>query len=171
MRETITRIIASTRILASRRISASKPILSAAIIAALLMFVIGGSALSQSENSKEKEAFGENRISILWTSGDPAVAEHVVMPYSFYSKKAGWFDEVRLIVWGPSSKLLSESEAFQKKIAELQEAGVIVEACVVCADSYGVSDQFREMGIEVIPMGEPLSDRLKSDGEWKVITF
>lgn len=150
-----------------------KTIVSAIFIAAL----IGGSALAQdkdtniSAGSNDLAESGKNKISILWTSGDPEVAKHVVMPYSFYSKKAGWFDEVRLIVWGPSSKLLSESEVFQKKIADLQEAGVMVEACVMCSDSYGVSDQFREMGIEVIPMGEPLSDRLKSDGEWKVITF
>ncbi len=34
-----------------------------------------------------------------------------------------------------------------------------------------LSDQFREMGIEVLPMGEPLLGRLKADGEWKIITF
>lgn len=141
------------------------------ITAIFITALTGGSALAQNNEQINTGDTGQNRISILWTSGDPAVAEHVVMPYSFYSKKAGWFDEVRLIVWGPSSKLLSESEVFQKKIAELQEAGVKVEACLVCADSYGVSDQFREMGIEVIPMGKPLSDRLKSDGDWKVITF
>lgn len=147
------------------------------LIVVFITGMIGGSALTQNnesniaDRSDDVVESGKKKISILWTSGDPAVAEHVVMPYSFYSKKAVWFDEVRLIVWGPSSKLLSESEVFQKKIAELQEAGVKVEACVVCADSYGVSDQFREMGIEVIPMGEPLSDRLKSSGEWKVITF
>ena len=141
------------------------------IATVLITALSGGLALAQNAAPESGAESGKNKISILWTSGDPAVAEHVVMPYSFYSKKAGWFDEVRLIVWGPSSKLLSESEVFQKKIAELQEAGVKVEACVVCADSYGVSDQFREMGIEVIPMGKPLSDRLKSDGEWKVITF
>ncbi len=141
------------------------------ITATFITTLTGGSALAQNNEQINTGDTGQSRISILWTSGDPAVAEHVVMPYSFYSKKAGWFDEVRLIVWGPSSKLLSESEVFQKKIAELQEAGVKVEACLVCADSYGVSDQFREMGIEVIPMGKPLSDRLKSDGDWKVITF
>ena len=141
------------------------------ITAIFITALTGGIALAQNNEQINTGDTGQNRISILWTSGDPAVAEHVVMPYTFYSKKAGWFDEVRLIVWGPSSKLLSESEVFQKKIAELQEAGVKVEACVVCADSYGVSDQFREMGIEVIPMGKPLSDRLKSDGDWKVITF
>ena len=123
-------------------------------------------ALGQEEEAKEP-----TRLGVVWSSGDPDVAYRVCFMYTYHAKKAGWFDEVRLIVWGPSSKLLSGSEVFQKKIAELQEAGVKVEACVVCADSYGVSDQFREMGIEVIPMGKPLSDRLKSDGDWKVITF
>ncbi len=141
------------------------------VFAILLLLLVVFFASTAVVTTNSNEVSGKNRISILWTSGDPAVAEHVVMPYSFYSKKAGWFDDVRLIVWGPSSKLLSENEDLQKKIVELQEAGVKVEACVMCADSYGVSDKFREMGIEVIPMGQPLSDRLKSDGEWKVITF
>lgn len=161
MKGSITRIFSSSM----------KTIPGIIITAIFITALTGGIALAQNNEQINTGDTGQNRISILWTSGDPAVAEHVVMPYTFYSKKAGWFDEVRLIVWGPSSKLLSESEVFQKKIAELQEAGVKVEACVVCADSYGVSDQFREMGIEVIPMGKPLSDRLKSDGDWKVITF
>jgi hypothetical protein len=161
MKGSITRIVSSSM----------KTIPGIIITAIFITALTGGSALAQNNEQINTGDTGQNRISILWTSGDPAVAEHVVMPYSLYSKKAGWFDEVRLIVWGPSSKLLSESEVFQKKIAELQEAGVKVEACLVCADSYGVSDQFREMGIEVIPMGKPLSDRLKSDGDWKVITF
>lgn len=161
MKGSITRIVSSNM----------KTIPGIIITAIFITALTGGSALAQNNEQINTGDTGQNRISILWTSGDPAVAEHVVMPYSLYSKKAGWFDEVRLIVWGPSSKLLSESEVFQKKIAELQEAGVKVEACLVCADSYGVSDQFREMGIEVIPMGKPLSDRLKSDGDWKVITF
>ena len=161
MKGSITKIVSSNM----------KTIPGIIITAIFITALTGGSALAQNSEQINTGDTGQNRISILWTSGDPAVAEHVVMPYSLYSKKAGWFDEVRLIVWGPSSKLLSESEVFQKKIAELQEAGVKVEACLVCADSYGVSDQFREMGIEVIPMGKPLSDRLKSDGDWKVITF
>ena len=47
--------------------------------------------------------------------------------------------------------------------------GVVVQACIVCADMYGVSDRLREMGIEVKAMGKPLSDMLKSD--YKVLTF
>ena len=47
--------------------------------------------------------------------------------------------------------------------------GVIVEACVACADSYGVSERLRELGIPVKPMGKPLSDMIK-DG-YHIVTF
>jgi len=43
--------------------------------------------------------------------------------------------------------------------------GVDAKACAACADSYGVSDQLREMGIEVGGMGQPLSSLLK--GDWR----
>ncbi len=51
----------------------------------------------------------------------------------------------------------------------MMEDGIDVKACVVCADSYGVSDRLREMDIEVKAMGEPLTDLLKSD--WEMLTF
>jgi hypothetical protein len=44
-----------------------------------------------------------------------------------------------------------------------------VQACVACADMYGVADKLREIGIDVKPMGKPLSEMLK--GDWKVLTF
>ena len=78
-------------------------------------------------------------------------------------------DEVTLVVWGPSSRLLAGDKELQSKIKEMMASGIVVEACVVCADMYGVSDELREMGITVKGMGKPLSDMLK-DG-WKTLTF
>jgi hypothetical protein len=89
--------------------------------------------------------------------------------YTFNAKKYGWFDEIQLLVWGPSSKLLSHDRELQEYIARMKEAGVTLTACKACADMYGVSDALAGMGIEVKYMGKPLTDMLKSD--WKVITF
>ena len=47
--------------------------------------------------------------------------------------------------------------------------GVTVQACIACADSYGVTGQLRGMGIEVKGMGKPLSDLVQSG--WNVLTF
>jgi hypothetical protein len=90
--------------------------------------------------------------------------------YTHAAKSAKWFDEVLLIVWGPSSRMLAADKDVEAKVKSMMDDGVVVQACVACADSYGVSDDLRAMGIEVKPMGKPLSDLLQSD-DWKVISF
>ena len=110
-----------------------------------------------------------SRLAVVWSSGDPDVAHRVCLMYTHAAKQNDWFDEVQLIVWGPSARLLSGDKDLQEKIAAMMSDGVDVKACVVCADSYGVSDHLREMGIEVKAMGRPLTDLLQSD--WKVLTF
>ena len=47
--------------------------------------------------------------------------------------------------------------------------GVKVQACLACADSYGVTEQLRKLGIEVKYMGKPLTDLIT--GGWKILTF
>jgi hypothetical protein len=51
----------------------------------------------------------------------------------------------------------------------MMQDGVKVQACVVCADSFGVSERLRGLGIEVKGMGPPLTGMLKEG--WKVLTF
>lgn len=114
------------------------------------------------QNSKEN-------LAILWTSSDPDVAIKMVFMYAKGAKKNNWWKSINLIIWGPSSKLTSENETIQNEIKEMQELGIIVEACKACADQYGVSDKLEEMNISVKYMGEPLTDFLKSDDN--VITF
>jgi hypothetical protein len=89
--------------------------------------------------------------------------------YTNAAKRAGWFDEVHLVVWGPSAKLLAANEQLQGKVKAMQKAGVVTEACVACARMYGVADTLRELDLDVKGMGRPLSDRLQ--GDWRVITF
>lgn len=110
-----------------------------------------------------------SRLAVLWTSGDPEVATRVAFMYTLNAKRQGWFDEVTLIVWGPSAKLLSENAELQEAVAGMAEVGVEVVACRACADSYGVSEALEGLGIEVKYMGQPLTEMLK--GDWEVITF
>ena len=111
-----------------------------------------------------------SRLAVLWTSGDPEVAMKVAFMYTLNAKARGWFDEVTLIVWGPSSKLLAENEELQAEVQKMAEAGVELVACQACADSYGVSEALSALGIEVKYMGVPLTEILQSE-DWKIITF
>ena len=110
-----------------------------------------------------------SRLCVVWSSGDPGVAKSVCFMYTKAAKQAGWFDEVRLVVWGPSAKLLATDEQLQSAMKAMQKAGVVTEACVACARMYGVADTLRELDIDVKGMGRPLSDRLQ--GDWDVISF
>jgi hypothetical protein len=91
--------------------------------------------------------------------------------YTLNSKRFKWgFKDVTLVVWGPSSKLLTEDKELQERIVEMQEEGVQVLACKKCADQYGVSDKLRQMDIEVKYMGKPLTDYLR-DGRYSVLAI
>lgn len=110
-----------------------------------------------------------NKLAVLWTSGDPEVAEKMAFMYTYNAKKQGWFDEVVLIVWGPSSKLLTENKMLQDYVKKMQGAGIKAEACAACAKMYGVDKQLAEMGIDVKGMGVPLTNYLKEG--WKTLSL
>ena len=138
---------------------------TALLAGALGVFFFSGFRLMTTELPEQDPS----RLAVLWTSGDPEVATKVAFMYTLNAKRQGWFDEVTLIVWGPSAKLLSGNAELQEAVAGMAEEGVKVVACKACADSYGVSEILEGMGVEVKYMGQPLTEMLK--GDWRVITF
>ena len=136
------------------------------IVFLVLTFALVNSVTAQ--NTKKMED-NSNKLAVLWTSGDPDVAEKMGFMYTFNAKKQGWFDEVVLIVWGPSAKLLSENKMLQDYVKKMQDAGVKVEACTACAKMYGVNQQLEDMGIDVKGMGVPLTKYLKEG--WKTLSL
>ena len=111
----------------------------------------------------------ETRLAVIWTSGDADVAHKVCFMYTHNAFRNLWFDKVKLIVWGPSARLLAGDKDLQGKVETMMHDGVEVLACVSCTDMYGVTDALRHMGVDVKPMGKELSDLLQQG--WKVLTF
>jgi len=147
-----------------------KKTIVAAIIAIVL--IAGGAFLFAQSPQTPRPTEGQNndsKLAVVWTSGDPDVANRVCFMYCHNAKKQKWFDQVVLVVWGPSARLLAADKDLQAKVKSMMADGVQVQACVACADSYGVSDRLREMKIEVKGMGPPLTEMLKTG--WKVLTF
>jgi hypothetical protein len=135
---------------------------------ALAVLMVGVIVHPGSVNGQEKTP-SISRLAVVWSSGDPEVAHRVCFMYTDNAKKQKWFDEVTLIVWGPSARLLAGDKDLQARIKEMLEDGVKVQACIACADSYGVTEQLRKLGIEVKPMGKPLTDLIKTG--WNILTF
>ena len=126
------------------------------------------SELKASDHSDNRTSAADNLL-LLWTSGDREVATRMVFMYAKNSKLKSWWTRVKLVIWGPSAQLLATDQEIQKGLEELKTVGVEVQACRACADSYGVSDKLKSLGIEVIYMGEPLTQMLKAG--WTCLTF
>lgn len=112
---------------------------------------------------------GSQGLVVVWTTGAREVARKMVFMYSKNSRLQGWWDRVQLVVWGPSALLLTQDRELQEELEELKAAGVELLACKACADLYGVTGKLRALGIEVIYMGKPLTEMLKSG--WHCLTF
>ena len=135
----------------------------------LLLFIAISLVTGVFAQTEEKMEDNSNKLAVLWTSGDPDVAEKMGFMYTYNAKKQGWFDEVVLIVWGPSAKLLTENKMLQDYVKEMQKVGVKVEACTACAQMYGVNQQLIDMGIDVKGMGVPLTNYLRKG--WKTLSL
>jgi hypothetical protein len=111
----------------------------------------------------------EKSLVVIWSSGDRDVALKTAFMYTYNAKANGWWDEVILIVWGPSAKLLSKDGELQEYVNKMKGIGIVLEACKSCTDMYGVSGDLERLGIDVKYMGVPLTSYIKGRGN--VITF
>ena len=138
------------------------------IINTVVFVLLSGLSLSVSAQ-QQRIAGPSDTLVVFWSSGDPEVAEKACLMYASAARKNKWFDEVILIVWGPSEKLLSENQDLKEKVATMQKDGIIVQACVSCSNMYGVTDQLKVCDIDVRRMGIPLTKYLKRS--YKIISF
>ena len=120
--------------------------------------------------AQDEGAEATGKLMVVWTSGDPDVADKVCLMYTHAAKAYGWFAEVTLVVWGPSQRLLVGDPLLQAKVEAMQADGVVVEACIACARKLELVEELEALDIDVKGMGVPLSEALK-DPETEVLTF
>ncbi len=110
------------------------------------------------------------KLMVVWSSADPDIANKVCFMYTDNAKNNNWFDEVRLVVWGPSAKLLTENTSLQSYVQSMINKGVIVEASKACADVYNIVQDLEGLGVNVRDdMAEAMSNYIK--GDYEVLTF
>jgi hypothetical protein len=110
----------------------------------------------------------EDKLVVLWTSGDREVALKMVFMYTYNAKKFEWWNDITLLVWGPSQKLLTEDAELQEYVKKMIADGIEVLACKGCADQYGISEKLKEIGVTVRYTGKDLTNFIK---ERHLITF
>lgn len=103
------------------------------------------------------------KLNILWTTTNRDTITKMIKLYSVNAIKQGWWENVNIIIWGASAQLVGENVTVQAEVKEMLQAGVTIEACQACAEDFGVADNIRKLGVDVLYMGEPLTRYLKSD--------
>ena len=132
------------------------------LLSGVLLMLLSLEAKSQATTPAPEPNTAQDTLLVVWSSGDPEVAEKVCFMYTLNAKKRGWFKEVIFVIWGPSQKLLAENEELQSTVLKMMDEGVIVEGCVACAKMYGIDGSLKEMGVDVKGMGTVLTKYLKA---------
>ena len=98
---------------------------------------------------------------ILWTTDNKETALNMVCLYAHNAKLKSWVDDVQILVWGASQKLISEDKELQEKVKAMIADGVEVIACQKCAENLGVKDELQACDMNIYYTGELLSSWIK----------
>ncbi len=110
-----------------------------------------------------------DKLNILWTTDNRDTISKMIVMYASNAILKGWWKEVNVIIWGASAQVVGENAEVQQEVRKMIDAGVHVEACQACAEQFGVAEQLRQLGVDVLYMGEPLTNYLKNNE--KILTF
>jgi len=136
----------------------------------LIFTILLLASITKNLNAQEiKVNTASDTLVVVWSSGDPEVAMKACLMYTHAAKKNKWFNEVILIVWGPSERLLAENTTLKEKVAAMKKDGVILEACIACSNMYNVTNELRTCQVDVKGMGSTLTRYLKRG--YRIISF
>ena len=110
-----------------------------------------------------------DKINILWTTENKDTIFNMLSMYALNSKRLGWWEDVNVILWGASVKLLGNDTQVQTEVLEMLQNGITVEACKDCCENFNVVDTLLKLGINVRYMGQPLTEYIKANE--KLITI
>ena len=102
------------------------------------------------------------KAKILWTTDNKETALHMVCLYAHNALLKGWMDEVEVLVWGASQRLIAEDAQVSAKVEAMIKDGVKVIACLKCADTMEITAPLQSCGIDVHYTGELLSSWINS---------
>jgi hypothetical protein len=104
----------------------------------------------------------KRKLTLIWTTGDPLTAEHMVLMYATNAMLNRWWDEVTVVLWGAAQKLAAENEAVRLKMEVAEKAGVRFSACISCAVNIRTREDLEAMGVETVRWGARLTELLQS---------
>jgi hypothetical protein len=100
-----------------------------------------------------------SKLLVIIATGEKEKALTGLM-YASRTLSEGWMDEVKVIFFGPSERLLVEDEFMAKTAKELSAVEKPI-ACKFISDRDGISEKIEALGVNVDYVGTIISDFIK----------
>lgn len=115
------------------------------------------------------ERVGTSKLNILWLTDNKDTVFNMLSMYAINAIRKGWWEQVNIILWEASVKLVARDTQVQTEVLEMLQMGITIEACRDCCENFGVTSIIEKLGITVQYMGQPLTGYLKN--EEKILTI
>lgn len=90
-----------------------------------------------------------SKLNILWTTDNKDTIENMLVMYTINAMKSGWWDQINIVIWGASSKIVGEDLEVQKMVRKMLDNKITIEACKACANKYKLTETIQELGVNV----------------------
>jgi len=102
-----------------------------------------------------------NKVLVIISSSDKEKALTGMM-YATNAHRNLWFEDVKLIFFGPAQKVVLSDKNVQKYLAEYIELDGEPVTCRFIAERDKITDKSKKLGIKVDYVGENISNLIKS---------
>ncbi len=112
----------------------------------------------------------ENLLIIISTDNLDSIMKFPLL-YGGVSIPRGYWKRVHVMFWGASITVAQSNDTVREKVQLMQKDGVEFSSCVVCAEEYGAVESLESIGIVCNHTGELLTEALKNDRSWAMMTI
>lgn len=103
----------------------------------------------------------DKKLHILWTNSNVNTSRMMVIKYARNAMLNNWWDNVTVIIWGDTTRLVATDPIIQEEMRIAKQAGVHFSACLACAINLGIREDLELLGLELIPWGVPFTEIIK----------
>jgi len=108
------------------------------------------------------------KVVFLIMSDDEKMDLALLMAYR--SLEAKRYDDLRIVLFGPSQKRLTKLEGPTRELFEnLVKMGAVDSACIMYAKATGIEDSLARLGLNLVPVGERIAHYLRNG--YQILTF
>ena len=112
----------------------------------------------------------ENLLIVISTNDKDTILKFPLL-YGGVSLPREYWKRVHIMFWGSSILTVHKDKEIQEKVKEMLALGVEFSSCIVCAEEYEVVNDMENLGIVCNHTGELLTQALKDDESWAMMTI